>query len=112
MAANKVLIDGVQPTVTTVESLYTAPLSSAGVRVVAFTATNNGGTTETYNAFIVPQGGSPDNTNKVVNAKSLAAAAVDTPAAALNHLIPNGGSLQVQVSTGTTIAFRATGIEF
>lgn len=112
MAINKVLADGVQPTTTSLTTLYTSPANGAGTRVIAFTATNTNGTTDTYDAHIVPSGGSADLTNKLVNAKSLANPAADVPAEVQNHLIPAGGTLQVKVSTGTTIAFRATGIEF
>ena len=112
MATNKVLADGIQPTVTTVETLYTAPASGGGTRVIAFTATNTNGTTDTYDLHIVPSGGSADLTNKLIDAKSLASPASDVPAQVQNHLIPAGGTLEVKVSTGTTIAFRASGIEF
>lgn len=107
-----VLIDGVQPTVTTVQTLYTSPTTGAGTRVVAFTATNNGGGAATYDLHIVPNGGTADATNKLVNAKSLAAAADDVPDEVQNQLIPRGGTLAVKVSVGTTIAFRSTGNEF
>lgn len=112
MANNKVLANGVQPTVTTAQTLYTAPAAGGGTRVIAFTATNTNGTTDTYDLHIVPNGGSADLTNKLIDAKSLTAPASDVPAEVQNHMIPAGGTLQVKVSTGTTIAFRATGIEF
>ena len=112
MALNKILADGIQPTVTTAVTLYTAPAAGAGTRVIAFTATNTSGTTDTYDLHIVPSGGSADATNKLVSLKSLTNPASDVPSEVQNHLIPPGGTLQVKVSTGTTVAFRATGIEF
>lgn len=108
---NAVLADGVQPTVTTIQTLYTAPSSGTGTEVAAFTATNNGAIA-TYDLHIVPSGGVADATNKLVNAKSLAAGVSDNPEQVLEQLIPRDGTLQVKVSVGTTIAFRSTGREF
>ena len=112
MATTEVLINGVQPTATTVQTLYTAPASSAGTRVIAFTATNSTVTTATYDLHVVPSGGSADDTNRVVSARSLIQNATNTPPEVQNHLIPAGGTLEIKVSVATTIAFRATGIEF
>lgn len=112
MATNAVLADGVQPTVTSAQTLYTSPASGGGTRIIAFTATNPAGTTETYSVHIVPSGGSADDTKLLIDAKSLATNVSDVPAEVQNHLIPPGGTLVVTVSTGTTINFRATGIEF
>lgn len=112
MAENKVLANGVQPTSTSLQTLYTSPASGSGTRIIAFTATNTNGTTDTYDAHIVPSGGAANLTNKIINAKSIAAPAADIPAEVQNHLIPPGGTLQVKVSVATTIAFRVTGIEF
>jgi hypothetical protein len=112
MASNKVLADGVQPTVTTVVSLYIAPLAGAGTRIIAFTATNSSATAAKYDVHIVPDGESASDSNRLIKEKGVAADDVNVPLAIQNHLIPAGGELQVKVSTGTTIAFRATGIEF
>jgi hypothetical protein len=112
MAQNKILSDGVQPTVATLVTLYTAPAAGGGTRIIAFTATNTNGTTDTYDLHIVPKDGAADLTNKIISAKSLVLNDEDIPAAVQNHLIPAGGTLEVKVSTATTIAFRATGIEF
>jgi len=113
MANNKVLANGVQPTVTTIQTLYTAPAAGGGTRVVAFTASNATGNPETYDLHIVPSGGSADATNKIVPAGAVSATnGTDVPAEVQNQLIPANGTLEVKVSTGTTIAFRATGIEF
>ncbi len=106
-----VLVDGIQPTVTTIVTLYTSPTSGSGSRVTAFTATNNSGGAASYDLHIVPSGGAADATNKLVNAKSLAAAADDVPAQVIDQLIPRGGTLETKVSVGTSIAFRATGNE-
>ncbi len=113
MAKQVILADGVQPTVTTVQTLYTASASLvSGTRIIAFTATNSTATLATFDIHIVPSGGSADDTNRIVSARPISENNTDVPAEVLNHLIPKGGTLQVKVSTGTTIAFRGTGIEF
>ena len=112
MANNKILINGIQPAVLTVQTLYSAPASGGGTRIIAFTATNTGGTIDTYDLYIVPAGGVADLTNKIISTKSVQLNDEDTPAAVHNHLIPAGGSLAISVSTISTISFRATGIEF
>jgi hypothetical protein len=112
MATNAVLADGVQPSVLTIVTLYTASTAAAGTRVIAFTATNSTATPAKYSLHIVPSGGTADDSNRLVSNKGIAQDVTDVPAAIQNHLIPPGGVLAVSVSVINTIAFRATGIEF
>lgn len=112
MATNVVIANGVQPSTTSATSLYTAPASSGGTRIIAFTACNSTAATHSYSAWIVPSGGSADDTNKIISDASMVADASDSPAEIINHLIPPSGQLYVAVDTGTTINFRATGIQF
>lgn len=108
MASIVTIIDGVQPTTTTADSMYTAPASSSGVRIVAFSASLTTGT-ETYNAFI---GATATDATKVISAKSITGPNEDLGAALINQVIPAGQSLFIQVSTGTTISFRCSGVQF
>ena len=110
--ASKTLADGIQPTTTAITVVYTAPASGAGTRITAFTATNTSGSTDTYSVYIVPNGGTADATNRIIDAKSITTPLADVPAEVQEQLIPAGGTLEVAVSTGTTIAFRASGVEF
>lgn len=112
MADNVILADGVQPGVTTVVTLFTSPVSGGGTRVIGFTATNPTVTTAKYDLYVVPNGGSADDTNVLVSQKSLAQDASDVPPEIQDHLIPAGGTLAVKVDNATTIAFRGTGINF
>jgi len=113
MASNTTLIDGIQPGVITVVDAYTSPTNGGGTRIIAFTASNtSGATTETYTVFVVPSGGSPNATNEIVPPSIVAVDDRETPSELISHLIPPGGTLRVQVSTASTISFRATGIEF
>jgi hypothetical protein len=112
MASNAVLANGVQPAVTTVVLLYTAPAAGAGTRITAFTAANPSATHAKFDAHIVPSGDSASDVNLVIKDQGLAAAESMLSTVLQNHLIPAGGTLQVKVSNATTITFRATGVEF
>jgi hypothetical protein len=108
MASIVTIIDGVQPTVTTAVNAYTAPSSSAGVRIVSFAATLATGT-ETYDAYI---GTSATAVTQVIAGKSITGPNEDLGSALINQIIPAGQSLFVKVSTGTTITFRCSGVQF
>jgi hypothetical protein len=108
MAVNKTMIDGVQPTVTTAVDSYTSPANGGGTRVVAFTASLITGS-ETYRVFI---GETAIAENEIIPAVSLAGPVSDSPPEIINHFIPAGQKVFIQVSTGTTISFRMSGIEF
>lgn len=113
MSTNKILANGVRPSVLTAVELYKAPAAGGGTRIIAFTASNDSVNPETYDLYIVPDGGSPGSANKIIPAGAVAATnGTGVPAEVQNHLIPPGGTLEVIVSTVDTIAFRVTGIEF
>jgi hypothetical protein len=115
MATNVVLINGVLPVSTSIQTLYTSPTENdggSGTRIVAFTATNTDGSAQTYDLHIVPLDGTADNTNKIGDTISLTANQTKIPLGVINQLIPPGGTIQIAVSVGSTINFRATGIEF
>ncbi len=113
--ANVVIANGVQPGVLTAVTLFTSPSNlGVGTRIDQFTATNQAATTEKYTVHIVPSGGSADSTNKIITGNSLNPAGtgcgdVESPAELINQIIPKGGTLQVLVTTITTISFRASG---
>lgn len=111
MAINKTLINGVQLTAAAVV-LYTSPANGGGTRVIAFSLTNDGGTTENYTLHIVPSGGTANSTNIIVSARSLIDNESDTPAEVINQLVPASGTIQALASTTLKIAVRASGIEF
>lgn len=110
MANEVTLIDGVQLAVTVATSAYTSPPNGAGTRITAFTASNKAGnTTETYRVFI---GGAASDANEIIPTTSVSGSDKDSPLEIIGHRIPPGDELFIQVSTGTTISIRATGIEF
>lgn len=114
--ASVVIADGVQPGVLTAVTLFTSSSNlGVGTRIEAFTATNQSASdSETYTVHIVPSGGSADATNKIIasnvlNPKGTSCGDVESPAEIINQIIPKGGTLQVLVSTITTISFRVSG---
>ena len=110
MAANKVLIDGVQ--LTTVLADLFSDTTNVLTRIVGFVVTNDGVGAVTYDLHIVPSGGTADATNRIIKARTLLASESDTPAEPINELVPDGGSIEMKASANTSIAVRASGIQF
>ena len=108
MATNKALIDGVQNSVNTAVDMYTSPASGGGTRIIAFTASLDTGT-ETYRVFI---GATAVAAKEIIQATAVAGPGQDSPLELINHFITPGDKIFVQVSTGSTIVVRASGIEF
>lgn len=108
MATNVSMIDGVQPAVTTAVDSYTSPAGGGGTRIVSLTASLVTGT-ENYRVFV---GDSASTANEIVPARSITGPNSSAPFELSGHYMKAGEKLFVQVSTGTTISFRATGIEF
>jgi hypothetical protein len=110
MATEVTLIDGIQPTVSTATNAYTSPSNGGGTRITAFTASNKAGnTTETYRVFI---GATATDAKEIIPETRVAGSGKDSPFELIGQRVPPGESIFVQPSTGTTIAFRSTGIEF
>lgn len=108
MAINKALIDGVQNSVNTAVDMYTSPANGNGTRITAFTASLDADA-ETYRVFI---GATAVAAKEIIQSTSIAGPGQDSPLELINHFITPGDKIFVQVSTGTTIVIRASGIEF
>ena len=108
MATNETLIDGVQNSGTAADDLYTSPVNGGGTRIIAFTASLDVGT-GTYRVFI---GLTAVAAKEIIQATPIRGPDQDSPLELINHFIPPGQKIFVQVSTGSTITDRATGIEF
>lgn len=108
MATEKTLIDGVQPTVSAPVDSYTSPANGGGTRIISFTASLVTGT-ETYRVFV---GTTAITAKEIIPATTITGPNDDTPLGLINHRIPPSSKLFVQSSTGTTISYRASGIEF
>ena len=108
MATNKALIDGIQNSVNTAVDMYTSPANGGGTRITAFTASLDTGT-ETYRVFV---GLTAVAAKEIIQAVAITGPDQDSPLELVNHFIPAGDKIFVQVSTGSTIVVRASGIEF
>ena len=109
MATEATLIDGVQPDDIIAVDAYTSPSDGGGTRVTAFTASKVASGTATYRVFV---GDSSVTAKEIIPARSVAGPNADSPFELINQRIPPGQKLFVQVSVASTIAFRATGLEF
>jgi len=108
MATNKSLIDGIQNSVNTAVNLYTSPANGGGTRITAFTASLDTAT-ETYRVFV---GSSAVAAKEIIQAVAIQGPDQNSPLELINHFVTAGDSIFVQVSTGSTIVVRASGIEF
>jgi hypothetical protein len=94
----------------TIEVFYTAPNNVTGVRVKAFTASNDVGSSRSYKAYIYSSSGTAVDAiipqTIVVKDKS------DFGAPIINQLIPPGGTLRMESSSpdGTYLNFYVTGV--
>ena len=108
MATNATLIDGVQNSGTAADDLYTSPANGNGTRITAFTASLDADA-EKYSVFI---GATAATAKKIIQLNPVKGPGQDSPLELINHFIPAGQKIFVQVTTGSTIVVRASGIEF
>lgn len=109
MAKEVTLIDGVQPSGTSAVDSYTSPPEGKGTRIISFTASKVAAGTANYRVFI---GATAVVAKEISPATPISGPDSDTPLGLITAFIPAGQKLFVQVSTGSTIAFRASGLEF
>jgi hypothetical protein len=91
---------------TTVSTLLTA-----GNKVILdkITATNLDSSSRTVDAYLVPSGGSADNTTKLVSAVSIGANASYHFAELVGHTLEVGETLRMSASANTVVTVRASG---
>lgn len=102
-----VLIDSKEAATSTAAADYTSP-SSTRSQLDKLTLTNNSGSARTADVYLVPPGGSPGATNKVVSAKAVANGADETITTVAAHALMPGGSIFV-VASGAGVVVRLTG---
>ena len=93
----------------TIQVFYEAPDSGTGVVVGTFTATNNTTQSASYKGYIYDSTGSL--LNAVIPQKIVVRDRFDLGPSIVGHLIPRGGTLRMESSTASSIAFRVTGDE-
>jgi hypothetical protein len=108
--AEQILVNSEQNAVAdSIEVFYTSPSSGSGTRVTAFTATNDTDSSKTYKGYIYDVSG--DAKVAVIPQKIIVPDRFDLGAPIVGQLIPPGGTLRMQSSDATSIAFRVTGNE-
>lgn len=93
----------------TIEVFYTAVSTGGGVKITAFSATNNTTSSKTYKAYIYDSSGSA--LEPIIPQKIVVRDRFDLGAAIVGHLIPPGGTLRMESSAADSIVFRVTGSE-
>lgn len=89
---------------------YTAP-TGAKSRIDAFAICNYSGAPQTFSLYLVPSGGSADNTNIVIQNRSVAAGAAGRILEAIGQWLEAGGTIQMVASAGSALTITASGIE-
>jgi len=115
--ADSTLVNSAQNTaVDTVQSFFTAITSGAGgsgVKITAFTASNDsGGASVSYKAYIYDSTGSQAASRAVIPQKIVVKDRFDLGPSIISQIIPPGGSLRMESSTANALTFRVTGREF
>jgi len=109
---NVTMADGDRPATTSVTTLYTVPSTALGARITQFSCRNSHASAQTYKVYIIPNGGSADDTNQIVDVTTLLSGYTDTPVEPINYFMQPGDFIQVQNSANDSITFFAAGIEF
>lgn len=92
----------------TIEAAYTAPVNSSGVRVKAFTASNDSSASVSYKAYIYNSAGVP--VKSVIPMTIVVKDTADNGASLIGQVIPAGGTLRIESSTANALNFYITGI--
>jgi hypothetical protein len=108
--AETVIVNGAQNSLTdTIESFYSSPTTGAGTRITAFTASNNTESSKTYKGYIYDA--SATALPAVVTQKIIVPDRFDLGPSIVGQVIPPGGTLRMESSLASSIAYRVTGNE-
>lgn len=89
-------------------SVYVSPANIVTI-IDKFTILNSSGSTATLDVFLVPNGGTADNSNKIVSALSLTAGTPEDVTYLQNQVLNIGDFLVVKASAASSIVIRASG---
>jgi hypothetical protein len=87
---------------------YTSPASTRTI-IDKFTVTNITGVAVTLTVHLVPSGGSADNTNKIIDALSVAANATTDISSLQNQILAAADFISVLASAANSLVIRASG---
>lgn len=93
----------------TIEVFYTANTAGAGTLITSFTASNNTTSSSWYRAYIYDSTGNP--LPAIVPLKIVSRDRYDLGPPIVGQLIPPGGTLRMETSDASSIAYRVTGDE-
>lgn len=106
--ADSVLIDNAKISAAdTVTNLFTSPGGGLGTIITAFTVSNNSSASASYKAYIVGTDGVVGDA--VVPQKIVVRDRYDSAPSIVNQVVPAGGSIRAENSTGDALNFYATG---
>lgn len=98
-------------TLTTSIAIYYTASAAVKARIDQFSVANYSGTAATFSLWLVPSGGSPDDTNIVIIDRSIAAKASGRLLEAIGQWLEGGGTIQMSSSAPNAITITASGIE-
>ena len=98
-------------TITTSAAAYYTAAAAVKARIDACVVTNYSGTAATFSVWLVPTGGSADDTNIIVKTRSIAAGASGRVFEAIGQWIEGGGTIQMLASANSAITIAISGIE-
>jgi hypothetical protein len=93
----------------TVESFYQSPSNGNGTKIVAFTASNDTGSSKYYRAYIYSDAG--QLVSSVIPLTIVVKDRADNGPTIINQVIPAGGTLRLLSSEADSLNFYVTGNE-
>lgn len=108
-ATSSRFVDGSQLAIAAA-ALYTAGSGKTAI-IKAMTLTNTSGNPVASTVHLVPSGGSPTASNRIISGKVLAAGESYTCPEAINQVLAAGGSIQGLADTASAISMVASGVE-
>lgn len=90
---------------------YTAG-TGVKTRIDALTLTNNDVASRTVSIWLVPSGGTADDTNLVIKDKAINTGNSYRVVEAIGHWLEAGGTIQSSASAATAVTIVASGVEY
>lgn len=98
-------------TLTASAATYYTAAAAVRARIDAFAVANYSASAATFSLWLVPTGGTADDTNILIKDRSVAAGASGRVLEAMGQWIEGGGTVQMVASAGSAITVTASGIE-
>lgn len=92
-----------------ITALYTSPSDGLGTIITAFTASNDSSASASYKAYIFDAAGSV--VSPVIPLTIVVKDRFNSGPSIVNQVVPSGGTIRIENSTGDALNFYATGRE-